>query len=400
MDGSRSNTIPAAVALHVCTRFQRGGSERRLGDIVRALPELRHHVLLGAESDLELARHQTGAERVWVLPTLVRRVDPARDLVSLVSLWRLLRRRDYSVVVTHQSKAGVLARLAAGVVGDQPAVHSLSMASFGPGYGRLENWVFPRLERALGSRTSAFCVVGDDLSGRFTAIGVPRDRMHVVRSGIPLPARLRARDEARRLLDARHGTVPGRRLVCCVGSLEPRKNPLLLPQLLRDLRDGSADPPDLLVVGDGPERDHLTAELSARGLADHAVLTGHLADPDHVQDVFRGVDLVVLLSEAEGLPQVLVQSAAAGTPFVAFDVEGVREILALGARGSTVPLGRLDGVVDAARRWLRAGPVGGEPRVDLSSWSAESIAASYRAAFGRVLGMVPEPTRELLSASG
>ena len=302
MDDSRSDPSPAAVALHVCTRYQRGGSERRLGDIVRALPELRHHVLLGAESDLELARQQTGAERVWALPTLVRQVDPARDLASLVSLWRLLRRRDYSVVVSHQSKAGVLARLAAAAVGDHPAVHSLSMASFGPGYGRLENWVFPRLERALGSRTSAFCVVGNDLAERFTAIGVPRDRMHVVRSGVPLPARLRPRDEARRLLDARHGTVPGRRLVCCVGSLEPRKNPLLLPQLLRDLRDGSADPPDLLVVGDGPERDRLTAELSARGLADHAVLTGHLTDPDHVQDALRGADLVVLLSEAEGLP--------------------------------------------------------------------------------------------------
>jgi glycosyltransferase involved in cell wall biosynthesis len=384
----------------VCTRYQRGGSERRLRDIVRALPELRHHVVLGTESDLELARQQTGAERVWALPTLVRQVDPARDLASLVSLWRLLRHRDYSVVVSHQSKAGVLARLAAAAVGDHPAVHSLSMASFGPGYGRLENWVFPRLERALGSRTSAFCVVGDDLAERFTAIGVPRDRLHVVRSGVPLPARLRPRDEARRLLDARHGTVPGRRLVCCVGSLEPRKNPLLLPPLLHDLRDGSADPPDLLVVGDGPERDPLTVELAARGLADHAVLTGHLSDPDHVHDALRGVDLVVLLSEAEGLPQVLVQSAAAGTPFVAFDVEGVREILALGARGSAVPLGRLDRVVDDAERWLRAGPPVGEPRVDLSSWSPESIASSYRAAFGPVLGRISEPARELLSAAG
>jgi glycosyltransferase involved in cell wall biosynthesis len=176
---------------------------------------------------------------------------------------------------------------------------------------------------------------------------------------------------------------------------------LLLAPLLRGLRDGSADPPDLLVVGDGPERDRLTAELSALGLADHAVLTGHLSDPDHVQDALRGVDLVVLMSEAEGLPQVLVQSAAAGTPFVAFDVEGVREVLALGARGSAVPLGRLDAVVDAAQRWLRTGADHGEtPPVDLSSWSPDSIAASYRAAFGGVLGMAPAPARELLSASG
>ena len=398
MTDYRHDGVPEAAALHVCTRYQRGGSERRLGDIVRALPELRHHVLLGADSDVDLARRQTGAEQVWTLPSLVRPIDPARDLAALVSLWRLLHRRNYSVVVSHQSKAGVLARLAAAAVGGQHAVHSLSMASFGPGYGRMENWVFPRLERVLGVRTSAFCVVGADLAQRFAAIGVPRERLHVVRSGVPLPHRLRPRDEARRLLDERHGTSPGRRLVCYVGSLEPRKNPLLLPQFLRRLRDRCDEPPDLLVVGEGPERDRLAAGLAGLGLAEHAVLTGHLSDPAHVHDALRGVDLVVLLSEAEGLPQVLVQAAAAGTPFVAFDVEGVREILALGAQGDAVPLGGLDAAVDAAARRLDDGTAAAaEPVVDLSGWAPQAIEASYREAFDLVLGATPAPT--LVSAS-
>jgi len=399
MNGSRQDAISEAVALHVCTRYQRGGSERRLRDIVRALPELRHHVLLGADSDVDLARQQTGAERVWTLPSLVRPIAPARDLAALVSLWRLLRRREYAVVVSHQSKAGVLARIAAAAVGDHPAVHSLSMASFGPGYGRLENWVFPRLERALGTRTSAFCVVGADLAERFASVGVARERLHVVRSGVPLPARLPSRDEARRLLDARYGTTPGRRLVCYLGSLEPRKNPLLLPEFLQRLHTRCADPPDLLVLGDGPERDRLTAELSARGLAGHAVLTGHVADPAHVHDALRGVDLLVLLSEAEGLPQVLVQAAAAGTPFVAFDVEGVREVLALGARGDAVPLGGLDAAVDAAVHRLGAGaPAAGAPVADLSSWAPDAIAGAYRATFGEVLGATRVPVP--VSAAG
>lgn len=388
MDDSRSDAARPA-ALHVCTRYQRGGSERRLRDSIRALPELRHDVLLGADSDLDLARQQTGADRVWAMPSLVRQVDPVRDLTALVSLWRLLRRRTYSVVISHQSKSGVLARIAAAAVGDHPAVHSLSMASFGSGYGRLENLLFPRLERALGSRTSAFCVVGADLAQRFAAIGVPGERLHVVRSGVPLPSRLRPRDEARRLLDVRHGTTPGRRLICYVGSLEARKNPLLLAGLLRRLHDKSADAPDLLVVGDGPERGRLIGELAALGLSGNAVLTGHLSDPEHVHDALRGADLVVLLSAAEGLPQVLVQSAAAGTPFVAFDVEGVQELLSLGARGSAVPTGRLDTAAAAAAEWLTAGlSAGREPVADLSSWSPEAIHAAYRAAFASALGQL------------
>jgi glycosyltransferase involved in cell wall biosynthesis len=71
-----------------------------------------------------------------------------------------------------------------------------------------------------------------------------------------------------------------------------------------------------------------------------------------------------------------VQAAAVGTPFVAFDVEGVREVLALGAAGSVVPLGSVEEAADEVARWLEV-PVR-EPQADLSSWSRESIMASYR----------------------
>jgi glycosyltransferase involved in cell wall biosynthesis len=384
---------PPPVVLHVCTRYQRGGSERRIRDCIRALPSLRHHLVLGRDSDLELAHQQTGAERIWIMPTLVREVSPARDLAAFAALWRLMRRSSYSAVVSHQSKAGILARSAA-ALGGPPAVHSLSMASFGPGYGRLENLVFTRLERALGPRTAGYCVVGDDLARRFAELGVPWERLHVVRSGIPLPARVPPRAEVGERLRARYGIKPHRRLVCYVGSLEPRKNPLLLAELLRSLHDRLPEPPDLLVVGDGPLRGRLEQELNSLGLRDRAVLTGHLADPDHVHEALRAVDVVVLLSDAEGLPQVLVQAAAAGTPFVAFDVEGVREIIALGAQGSAVPHGRLDAAVEAVERWLTGDPpTEREPRADLASWTPSAIAGSYREVIGAVLPAVPPVDR-------
>ncbi|MDK3257093.1 glycosyltransferase [Blastococcus capsensis] len=369
--------------LHVVTRYQRGGSERRVQDIVRALPEARHELLVGADSDVDLALRQTGADGVETLPHLVRQVSPLDDVRALVTLWRRLRSGRYAAVVTHQSKAGVLARAAAAAAG-RPSVHSLSMASFGPGYGRLENTLFTRIERLLGRRTAAFCVVGDDLAQRFAALGVPAGRLHTVRSGVPLPESLRPRQEARALLDQRHGTVPGRPLICYVGSLEPRKNPLLLARLLRRLHDDLADPPDLLVLGDGPQRQPLLDELRQLGLEEHAVLTGHLTDPGQVHDAIRGADAVVLLSEAEGLPQVLVQAAACGTPFVAFDVEGVRELVSLGAAGVAVPLGRLDEVAEALAEVL-AGGAAEEPSADLSSWSAHAITSGYRDVLQRVL---------------
>jgi glycosyltransferase involved in cell wall biosynthesis len=81
-----------------------------------------------------------------------------------------------------------------------------------------------------------------------------------------------------------------------------------------------------------------------------------------------------------------VQSAATGTPFVAFDVEGVREIIALGAEGSAVPLGDVGAAADAVAHWLTA-PAGREPAADLSSWSPEAIGTAYRGVLGPLLDL-------------
>jgi hypothetical protein len=121
------------VALHVCTRYQRGGSERRIRDVVGALPDVGHHLLVGPESDVELARAETGAERVSVLPALVRRVSPRHDAAAAVQLWRLLRGGAYDVLVTHQSKAGAIGRAAAAAARGPAVVDTRSMASGGPG---------------------------------------------------------------------------------------------------------------------------------------------------------------------------------------------------------------------------------------------------------------------------
>lgn len=380
------NGFSGGVALHLCTRYQRGGSERRIRDVIDALPEVRHHLLLGAESDVELARAQTTAERVDVLPTLVRRVAPRHDAAAAYVLWRLLREERYDVVVTHQSKAGAIGRMAAAAAGGLPVVHSLSMASFGPGYGRAESAVFRNLERVLGRRTAAFCVVGADLAGRFAAIGVPADRLHVARSGVPLASGVRPRDEARRLVAERYGLPVGGPLICYVGSLEPRKNVVQLADVLARLGSRPGAAASLLVVGDGPQRTALEDRLQALGVRNQAVLAGHVADREHVSDALRAADLVLLLSRAEGLPQVLVQAAAVGTPFVSFDVEGVRELISLGAAGAAVPLGDLDAVVDAAASQLTGRAVGTrEPVADLSSWAPESIRSAYRTVFAAAL---------------
>jgi glycosyltransferase involved in cell wall biosynthesis len=366
--------------LHVATRYLRGGSERRLRDIVHAVPEADHDLVLGSESDVDLAIDQVRPARVIVVPTLVRNPDPRRDLLALRHLTRLIAARHYDLAVTHQSKAGVLARVAAARAG-LPVVHSLSMANFGPGYGRWQSTLFRSIETRLVRRTSAYVVVGTDLARRFRDLGAPDHKLHVVRSGVPLtmpPDRAAARAEVCGSLD-----LPADRpLLVYLGSLEARKNVLSLPTLLRKVLARSSARPFMVVAGEGPLAGALEGMLAAQGLTEDARLVGFVHEPG---TLVRAADAVVLLSSAEGVPQVLVQAAAAQTPFVAYDVDGVRELCELGADGSAVPLGDVTAAAAAVARVLEARERSRETAPDLGAWSPDTIRAGYRAAIASAL---------------
>jgi glycosyltransferase involved in cell wall biosynthesis len=389
--GTRDGSRPAIV--HIVTRYLRGGSERRVRDMVRALPEAEHHLVVGGGSDAELAAADIGPTSITVLPSLVRRPDPLRDPIALRRLVRQIRRGGYDLVVTHQSKAGVLGRTAARLCGT-PAVHSLSMANFGDGYPRWQSLLFRTVESRLAGATAAYVVVGSDLCRRYAAIGVPPEKMHVIRSGVPLPTPWGpqpSKDEVRRSL----GLPDDRPLLLYLGSLEPRKNVLSLPDLLGRLVSSAAPRPYLVVAGNGPLADPLRQALTAAGLADDARLLGFVPDP---LPLVRVADVMVLLSSAEGVPQVLVQAAASGTPFVAHEVDGVNELIDLGADGIAVPPGDLEAAASATRSFLGEDRPPKRGSLDLSSWFPGTIAEGYRRVIGHALAA--EPTGAALLHAG
>jgi glycosyltransferase involved in cell wall biosynthesis len=99
-----------------------------------------------------------------------------------------------------------------------------------------------------------------------------------------------------------------------------------------------------VVVGDGPLRAEVEAEIAARGLTDHVHLTGLRRD---VPDLMHSFDLFALSSLWEGLPRVLPQAMAAGLPIVATAVDGNAEAVTDGVNGFLTPPGNPQAFAEA-----------------------------------------------------
>lgn len=97
-------------------------------------------------------------------------------------------------------------------------------------------------------------------------------------------------------------------------------------------------------AGDGELRDAL--ERNAAGAVD---LLGHR---DDVSSVMSACDVVILPSDAEALPTVLIEAALVARPTVSFDVGGVREIVVHDETGLVTPAGDVGLMADAVCRLL------------------------------------------------
>lgn len=168
-------------------------------------------------------------------------------------------------------------------------------------------------------------------------IGIDTDRF---RTQGPLEV-----DQARKAL----GIGSADLVVGFVGALSEQKGLIYLFQALDTLR---SEFPQLrcLIVGEGPQEQDLKRYVREQGLENIVLFLGQRYDVDlllHVMDVF------VLPSLWEGLPQVVLEAMAAGRPVVATAVDGTPEIIQDGSTGLLVPPADPYALSSAVKRLLR-----------------------------------------------
>jgi glycosyltransferase involved in cell wall biosynthesis len=188
--------------------------------------------------------------------------------------------------------------------------------------------------------------VSQHLADGVIKLGVDPQRVKVVHNGIDTglfhPG---SKEQARHGLDLN----PSDRIVLFVGNLVPVKAiDVLIEAASRLVQTGFRF--QCLLIGQGPLRPHLERQVAKLGLTETVRFLGGKPHGDLPQ-WYRAADLVVLPSRSEGIPNVLLEAAACGTPFVASRVGGIPEIAHLGM-SQLVPSGDADALAGAIKQQL------------------------------------------------
>jgi len=223
--------------------------------------------------------------------------DVLGSLVGLI-LWGM--RRSYVVEVVADSYEGI---------------RHAKKAMFGcEVYARL----FDRLTRLIVSRASVVTYISRYLQTRYPH---PKPDCQFVFCSVDIPEKDRGQARPRDDFD-----VTPFRLVAA-GRLSAEKGHVYLVRAMKHVIEKSDRPVTLDVLGDGPQRPALEAEVEALGLENHVRLLGYVKRGSPLNQVLDESQLYVLPSLTEGMGRGLIEAMARGVPCVATAVGGVPEYL-------------------------------------------------------------------------
>jgi glycosyltransferase involved in cell wall biosynthesis len=320
-----------------------GGAERMMLNLATGMADR------GRAPDLVVADASGDYRDLVPTESLLIDLGARRVLQALPGLIRYLRRRRPETLLAAMDHANMVALWARALSGvptrtyvsvrsnlSQEALHSPFLL------GRL----MPLAARLFYPRADAVVAVSqgvaDDLE---TLVGRGRLRIQVIPNPVVTPdLRAQAAEPV-----AHPWLQPGMPpLILAAGRLVPQKD---YPTLLRAF--AALDPHrdlHLLILGDGPERPALEGLAHTLGIAERVAFAGFQRNPFAYMARAR---LFVLSSAWEGLPGVLIQAMACGTPVVSTDCpSGPREVLAAGRYGPLVPVGAVEALAQAIARTL------------------------------------------------
>ena len=300
--------------LHTESSLGWGGQEIRVLTEARGVARQGHEVLLAAPEESRIHR-EAGRFGVASQALPIGR----KGLGAVLAMRVLLAQRPFDVVNTHSSTDSWVVAVARASGAARPAIVRTRHISAPVPRNFATRWLYGQSRRIVTTGEKLRLQVIEET-------GVAPELVVSVPTGIDL-ARFSPGDRAA----ARRSTgLPADKLVVgIVATLRSWKGHRYLIEAIAAMARSDVE---LVIVGDGPQREALEAQARSAGIA-----TRFAGNQDDVAPWLQSFDLFCLPSYAnEGVPQALMQAMACGLPVVTTDVGSIGEIVTEGVTGVLV----------------------------------------------------------------
>ncbi len=240
-------------------------------------------------------------------------------LASLGTVRKIHRTFPFDLIDGHYVYPDGLAAVFLGKAFKKPVV----LSARGSDINRFSDFrtIRPMIKKALAN-ADAIVSVCKALERDMNKLGVSSDKITVIPNGVDT-GKFHPTDMS--LARNRLNLPPDKRIVLSVGSLIPRKGYHVLMEGMPEVVESRPDIV-LYIIGEGPFRKELEAQIRRLKLSGKVVLTGEIPNGE-LATWYNAADVFCLASSREGWANVLMEAMACGCPAVATNVYGAPEIV-------------------------------------------------------------------------
>ncbi len=324
--------------LHVLAERSWSGGEHQLAALIRHLEARGHRNAFICDPKGCFAEY--AAVRGWPVDRLRMRND--FDLLAILGLRRLIRRRSPDIVHFACSRAHKLGGLAMAGIARPPARVVVRRMDYPLRPGPLRRWLYGRAVDRVVAVSSA-------VAREIRSLGVPAERIAVIHDGVdPESLERECRRADRVEVRAELGVPEGVPLGLTLASLHRRKGLDVLSAALCLVAGRLGRPLYWCIAGEGPLREELEACRKLVPKPVRLLLPGRRP----AAPLLAAADLFVLPSRREGLGVALLEALSQGLPAVGSRIGGIPEVLEHEVCGLLASPGDARDLARAIRRLL------------------------------------------------
>jgi len=252
---------------------------------------------------------------------MTRAINPPVDMYYLFILTKILARERFDIVHTHCSKAGAIGRIAARLAGIKKIYHSSHCFAFLRCGNFITKKIYLLAERFLAGFTTKFIAVSDsDADSAKNRKIFGEDKCVIVNNGLPQKT-CQKRDSETVSEVRQFFNLPKESFVVSTACrLVEYKGMFTFLEAARLSKSNAV----FVIAGDGPLRERIEKYIFANDLSEKVRLLGHVCD---MERLYKICDLVVLCSQMEAQPYLILEAMRANCVVIASDVAGNRELL-------------------------------------------------------------------------
>lgn len=318
------------IAYLITRSDQIGGAQIHIRDMAKYVTHNGHDVVVLCGGSGPLVEQLAAADiPVITIKHLKREINPYFDILSLFDIIKTLKKEKIDILSCHSSKAGILGRIAARILGLK-VIFTAHGWAFADGVSERQRKLYIKIERFFAAITDKIITVSQqdkDLALKYKI--ADSTMMEAIHNGMP---------DVHQSLIRKHSNNSDQIKFISVARFSEQKDHYSLLLALEKFNKHHLNW-RLDLIGDGPLKSEVEKYCVSLGIRDKVNFIGEVFNVD---EYLSKSDVFLLISKWEGFPRSILEAMRAGLPIIASDVGGVRESVIDSVNGFLIQRGDFD----------------------------------------------------------